>query len=48
MRWTDQIARVGEMHTKILIDMPKGRRPYGRLRRRWECSIGMDVREMEW
>jgi hypothetical protein len=31
----------------ILVGKPEGRRPLGRLRRRWEDSIGMDLREIE-
>jgi hypothetical protein len=27
---------------------PEGRRPLGRLRRRWEDNIKMDVREVGW
>jgi hypothetical protein len=31
-----------------LIGRPEGRRPLGRLRRRWEDNIRMDLREIEW
>jgi hypothetical protein len=30
----------------ILVGRPEGRRPLGRLRRRWEDNIKMDVREI--
>jgi hypothetical protein len=30
----------------ILVGKPKGRRPLGRPRRRWEDTIGMDLREI--
>jgi hypothetical protein len=30
---------------RILVGKPEGERPLGRLRRRWECSIKMDLRE---
>jgi hypothetical protein len=30
----------------ILVGRPKGRRPLGRLRHRWEDSIKMDLREI--
>jgi hypothetical protein len=33
---------------KILVGKPKGKRPLGRPRRRWEDSIRMDVREIWW
>jgi hypothetical protein len=31
---------------KILVGRPEGRRPLGRLRRRWEDNIKMDLREI--
>jgi hypothetical protein len=30
----------------ILVGRPEGRRPLGRLRRRWEDNIKMDLREI--
>jgi len=33
---------------KILVGKPKGKRPLGRPRRRWEDSIRMDLREIWW
>jgi hypothetical protein len=30
----------------ILVGKPEGRRPLGRLRRRWEDNIKMDIREI--
>jgi hypothetical protein len=37
---------------KVLVGKPKGRRPLGRPRRRWEDGIGMDLRKrlevVEW
>jgi hypothetical protein len=32
---------------KILAGKPKGKRPLGRLRRRWEDNIEIDLRERE-
>jgi hypothetical protein len=32
----------------ILVGNPEGKRPLGRPRRRWECSIGMGLREIWW
>jgi hypothetical protein len=31
---------------KVLVGKPEGRRPLGRLRRRWEYGIRMDLREI--
>jgi hypothetical protein len=33
---------------RILVGKPEGKRPLGRPRRRWEDSIKMDLREIEW
>jgi hypothetical protein len=33
---------------RILVGMPKGKRPLGRSRRRWEDNIKMDLREVGW
>jgi len=48
MRWTRHVARITEMRNiyKILVENPKGKRQLGRHKRRWEDSIGMDVREI--
>jgi hypothetical protein len=32
----------------ILAGRPEGSRPLGRLRRRWEDNIKMDLEEVEW
>ena len=45
MRWAGHVARVGEgrgVH-KVLVGKPEGKRPLGRLRRRWEDNIKMDL-----
>jgi hypothetical protein len=41
---------MGEMRNayKILVGKPEGKRPLGRLRRRWEDNIGIDLREVGW
>jgi len=31
---------------RILVDIPEGRRPLGRPRRRWEDNIKMDLQEV--
>jgi hypothetical protein len=33
---------------RILVGKLEGKRPLGRPRRRWEDSMGMDLREIEW
>jgi hypothetical protein len=33
---------------RILVGKPEGKRPLGRLRRRWEDNIRMDLREKGW
>jgi hypothetical protein len=33
---------------KILVGKPKGMRPLGRPRRRWEDNIAMDLRRIRW
>jgi hypothetical protein len=41
---------MGEMGNeyKILVGKPVGKRQLGRLRRRWEDNIRMDLREIGW
>jgi hypothetical protein len=33
---------------RVLVGKPKGTRPLGRQRRRWEDGIKMDLREIGW
>jgi hypothetical protein len=33
---------------RILVGRPEGKRPLGRLRRRWEDNIKMDLQEVGW
>jgi hypothetical protein len=33
---------------KVLVGKPEGKRSLGRLRRRWEHRIRMDLREIGW
>jgi hypothetical protein len=33
---------------RILVEKPKGERPLGRSRRRWENNVKMDLREIVW
>jgi hypothetical protein len=48
MRWAEHVARMGEERKvyKVLVGKPEGKRPLGRLRRRWEDGIRMDHREI--
>jgi len=48
MRWAGHVARMGEgkgVH-RVLVGKPEGKRPLGRLRRRWEDNIKMDIWEV--
>jgi len=42
------VARMGERRSlcRVLVGKPKGRRPLGRPRRRWEDNIKMDLKEV--
>jgi hypothetical protein len=48
MRWARHVARMGEDRSayNILVGWPEGRRPLGRLKRRWEDNIKMDLGEI--
>jgi hypothetical protein len=48
MRWAGHVASMGEVRGahNISVGKPKGRRPLGRSRRRWEDNIKMDRREI--
>jgi hypothetical protein len=50
MRWAGHVACMGEERNtyKVLVGNPKGRRPLGRPRRRWENGIKMDLGETGW
>jgi hypothetical protein len=41
---------MGEMKNvyRILVVKPEGKRPFGRLRRRWEDNIRIDLRQIRW
>jgi hypothetical protein len=49
-RWAGHVARMGEKGKvyKLLVGKPRGKRPLGRTRRRWEDGIKMDLREIGW
>jgi hypothetical protein len=48
MRRPGHVARMGEGRGvyRVLVGGPEGRRPLGRLRRRWEDNIKLDLREI--
>jgi hypothetical protein len=50
LRWAGHVAHMGEGRGAymILVRRPDGRRPFGRLRGRWEDNIKMDLQEVEW
>jgi hypothetical protein len=50
MRWAGHVARMGEKRNayRILVGEPKGKRPLGRPRRKWEDNIRMDLRQIGW
>jgi hypothetical protein len=48
MRWMGHVAhmREGKGVYRVLIRRPKGKRPVGRPRHRWEDNIKMDLKEI--
>ena len=48
MRWAGHMARMGEERGvyRVLVGKPEGRRPLGKLRRRWIDNIRMDLQEV--
>jgi hypothetical protein len=48
MRWTGHVARMGAKRNvyRLLVGKPEGKRPLGRLRRRWIDSFKMDLLEV--
>jgi hypothetical protein len=50
MRWAGHVTRMGEERKvyRVLVGKPKGKRPVGRPRHRWEDGIRMDLRETGW
>jgi hypothetical protein len=45
IRWAGHVARMGKGRSvyRVLVGRPKGKRPLGRPRRRWEDNIKMDL-----
>jgi hypothetical protein len=48
MRWAGHVARMGKKRNayRISAGKPEGKRPLGRIRRRWIDNIKMDLREI--
>ena len=48
MKWAGHVARMGERRGayRVVVGKPKGKRPLGRLRLRWNDNIKMDLQEM--
>ena len=48
MRWAGHVAHIGERRGifQVLVGKPEGKRPLGRLRRRWEDNIKMELQEV--
>jgi len=49
MRWAGHVAFMGESRSvyRVLVGKPEGKRPLGRLRRRWKDNIKMDLRKVK-
>ena len=50
MGWAGHVARMGApspIRATFLVGKPEGKKPLGRLRRRWEDNIKMDLQEVE-
>ena len=50
MRCVGHVARIGERRGvyRVLVGKPKGKRPFGRPKLRWEDNIKMDLQEVGW
>jgi len=50
MIWVGHVARMGERRVadRVLVGKPKGKKPVGRPRHRWEDNIKMDLQEVGW
>jgi hypothetical protein len=50
MRWTVHIPQMGEKRNicSLLVRKPEGKRPLGRLQRRWVDNIDMLLGEIGW
>jgi hypothetical protein len=50
MRWAGHVARMVAKRNayRVLVGKPEGKRPLGRLRRRWVHNAKMDLTEIGW
>jgi len=50
MRWVGHVACMEEKRGvyRVLVGRPEGKRPLGRLRRRWEDNTKKDLQEVGW
>jgi hypothetical protein len=50
MRWAGNVASMGKKRNayRLLVRKPEGKRPLGRLRRRWVDKIRMDLIAVGW
>jgi hypothetical protein len=50
MSWVGHVACMGEREGayRVFVGKPKGKKPFGRPRYRWEDSIEMDLQEVAW
>jgi hypothetical protein len=50
MTWVGNVARVGERRGayRILMGTQKGKRPQKISRRRWDCGIETDLKDIVW
>jgi hypothetical protein len=50
MRWASHVARAGEERKlyEVSVGKPETKSPLGRLRRRWEDGIRLDLRDIFW
>jgi hypothetical protein len=48
MRWAPHVACMGKKRRAygVFVGKPKGKRPLGRARRRWDDNMKMDIQEM--
>jgi hypothetical protein len=48
LRWAGRVARMGEGRGvyRVLVGKPEGKRLLGRIRRRWEDNIKLDLRDI--
>jgi hypothetical protein len=49
-RWVEYVTRMGNRRGayRVLVGRPQGKRTFGRLRRRWENSIKVELQEVGW